>query len=104
MPGFNLNLLALALFFCFAIKAERSPRPVGQGMLCEPLTTDDTTNTPKPRSRPAIGAESFADSFLVLFLVALRHFLQMPWAMRITNIRLFSTTSAGAEAGRFPFL
>jgi|SRR6266852_1343058 len=104
MPGFNLNLLALTLVLCFAIKAQRSPRSVWQGMFCEPLTTDDASNTPKPRSRPAIDAESFAHSFLVLFFIVLRHHLQMLLAMCMTNGRPFCATCGGAKAGGFALL
>jgi hypothetical protein len=48
--------------------------------------------------------ETFAHSLLVLFFIALRHLLQMPSAMRMTNVRLFWTTGGCAKTGGFPFL
>src|SRR6266404_521438 len=104
MPDFNLELLAVALVLCLSIKPQRSPRSVWQGMFCEPLTTDDTANTPELWPHTAVDAETFAHSFLVLFFVALRHLHQMLLAMGMTNIRLFSTACRCAKAGGFPLL
>src|SRR5260370_14296044 len=104
MPHFNLKPLARTLSLCLTVEPQRFPRSIWQGMLCEPRTTDDTTNAPKPRSHPAIGTESCTHSSRVLFLVALRHLLQMLSASRMAKFRLGHTTAIGTQPSSLALL